>query len=128
MEMMIISFLFAGWTLSWFKFEEFFIQALKELFNKKVNCKLLFYIFLYWGNWRFNLIFQRKLYNQYIQLTTRLRNKEIQLITLKAQNSLCLFTFYLITSRLEIEKGRARFIVFSLRNYNTIYFEFEGLI
>lgn len=44
-EMMIISFLLISWILSWFKFDELFIQALKELFNKKATIASYYFIF-----------------------------------------------------------------------------------
>jgi len=44
-QMMIISFLLTSWILSWFKFDELFIQALKELFNKKVTIASYYFIF-----------------------------------------------------------------------------------
>jgi hypothetical protein len=41
----IISFLFIGWMLSWFKFEKMFIQAFKELFNKEVTKATYYFLF-----------------------------------------------------------------------------------
>ena len=35
--MMIVSFLLIGWILSWFKFNNFLIQAFQELFNKEIT-------------------------------------------------------------------------------------------
>lgn len=43
--MMIVGFLLIGWILSWFKFEKFFIQALKELFNKDISIASYYFIF-----------------------------------------------------------------------------------
>lgn len=43
--MMIISFLLTSWILSWFRFDELFIQALKEIFNKKVTIASYYFIF-----------------------------------------------------------------------------------
>jgi hypothetical protein len=44
--MIIVSFLIIGWILSWFKFEQMFIQAFKELFNKEVT-KASYYFVLF---------------------------------------------------------------------------------
>ncbi|AJI26355.1 hypothetical protein BF28_5890 (plasmid) [Bacillus cereus E33L] len=46
---MIISFLLTGWISSWFKYDELFIQALKELFNKKVTIASYYFIFFVLG-------------------------------------------------------------------------------
>lgn len=43
--MTIVSFLLIAWILSWFKFEEIFIQAVKELFNKEVSKASYYFIF-----------------------------------------------------------------------------------
>jgi len=43
--MMIISFLLTSWILSWFRFDELFIQALKEIFNKKVTIASYYFVF-----------------------------------------------------------------------------------
>lgn len=44
-EMMILSFLLTGWIVSWFKFDELFILALKELFNKRVTIASYYFTF-----------------------------------------------------------------------------------
>jgi hypothetical protein len=43
--MTIISFILIGWVLSWFKFEQLFIQAFKELFNKDITVASYYFIF-----------------------------------------------------------------------------------
>ncbi|MEK4231245.1 hypothetical protein [Solibacillus sp. FSL H8-0538] len=43
--MMIVSFLVIGWILSWFKFNNLFIQAFKELFNKEITIASYYFIF-----------------------------------------------------------------------------------
>ncbi|WP_407269244.1 hypothetical protein [Radiobacillus sp. PE A8.2] len=43
--MKIISFLFLGWILSFFKFNTLFIQAFKELFNKEITNASYYFIF-----------------------------------------------------------------------------------
>ncbi|MBF0707426.1 hypothetical protein IQ283_12590 [Alkalihalobacillus hwajinpoensis] len=43
--MTIVSFLLIGWILSWFKFEELFIQAFQELFNKTITKASYYFIF-----------------------------------------------------------------------------------
>ncbi len=43
--MTIASFLIIAWILSWFKFEQLFIQAFKELFNKEVTKATYYFIF-----------------------------------------------------------------------------------
>ncbi|UOQ49188.1 hypothetical protein MUN88_03415 [Gracilibacillus caseinilyticus] len=43
--MAIMSFLVTAWVLSWFKFEQFFIQAFKELFNKDITKTSYYFIF-----------------------------------------------------------------------------------
>lgn len=45
--MMIISFLLTSWILSWFRFDELFIQALKEIFNKKVTIASYFILYFF---------------------------------------------------------------------------------
>jgi hypothetical protein len=55
---MIIVFPLTGWILSWFKFEKLFIQAVKELFNKKITIASYYFVFfLRWRNRRFDFIF-----------------------------------------------------------------------
>lgn len=44
--MAMITFLLFGWILSWFKFDQLFSQALKELFNKEVS-KASYYFFFF---------------------------------------------------------------------------------
>ncbi|MGE6205619.1 hypothetical protein [Guptibacillus hwajinpoensis] len=43
--MTIVSFLLIGWILSWFKFEQLFIQAFQELFNKTITKASYYFIF-----------------------------------------------------------------------------------
>ncbi|MDT0150432.1 hypothetical protein Q9R38_28360 [Priestia aryabhattai] len=43
--MMIVSFLITAWVLSWFKFEQTFILAFKELFNKEITKASYYFIF-----------------------------------------------------------------------------------
>jgi hypothetical protein len=43
--MTIISFIIVGWVLSWFKFEQLFIKAFKELFNKDITIASYYFIF-----------------------------------------------------------------------------------
>ncbi len=43
--MTIITFLIIAWILSWFKFEQIFIQACRELFNKEVSKASYYFIF-----------------------------------------------------------------------------------
>ena len=51
--MTIVSFLLIAWILSWFKFEQLFIQAFQELFNKTISKASYYFIFLlYRCSWR----------------------------------------------------------------------------
>ncbi|MGB7999369.1 MAG: hypothetical protein WCF60_04620 [Anaerobacillus sp.] len=43
--MTIVSFLIIGWILSWFKFDQIFIQAIQELFNKDITKASYYFIF-----------------------------------------------------------------------------------
>jgi len=43
--MTIVCFLIIAWILSWFKFEQLFIQAIKELFNKELTKASYYFIF-----------------------------------------------------------------------------------
>lgn len=43
--MTIVSFLIIAWILSWFKFEQIFVQAIKELFNKEITKASYYFIF-----------------------------------------------------------------------------------
>ncbi|AOV08896.1 hypothetical protein [Sporosarcina ureilytica] len=43
--MMIVSFLLIGWILSWFKFNDMFIQAVKELFRKEISIASYYFVF-----------------------------------------------------------------------------------
>ncbi|WP_342599503.1 hypothetical protein MHB48_19750 [Psychrobacillus sp. FSL H8-0483] len=43
--MTIVVFLIIAWILSWFKFEQIFIQAFQELFNKEVTKASYYFIF-----------------------------------------------------------------------------------
>ncbi|MEX3622597.1 hypothetical protein [Viridibacillus arvi] len=43
--MIIVSFIIIAWVLSWFKFEQIFIQAFKELFNKEISKASYYFIF-----------------------------------------------------------------------------------
>ncbi|OBZ16408.1 hypothetical protein [Bacillus sp. FJAT-26390] len=45
--MMIVSFLIIAWVLSWFKFNQLFVQAFKELFNKEIT--IASYYFMFFG-------------------------------------------------------------------------------
>ncbi|MFJ7970145.1 hypothetical protein [Psychrobacillus sp. NPDC096389] len=45
MKMTIVSFLLIAWILSWFKFEQLFIQAIKELFKKEVSKATYYFVF-----------------------------------------------------------------------------------
>lgn len=44
--MTIVIFLLIGWILSWFKFDQLFIQSFKELFNKDIS-KASYYFVLF---------------------------------------------------------------------------------
>jgi hypothetical protein len=39
--MTIVSFLIIAWILSWFRFEQIFVQAFKELFIKKLQKQVI---------------------------------------------------------------------------------------
>jgi len=41
----IIGFLLTAWILSWFKFDQLFVRAFKELFNKDVTTASYYFIF-----------------------------------------------------------------------------------
>jgi len=43
--MTIIVFLLIAWILSWFRFEQLFIQACKELFKKEVSKASYYFVF-----------------------------------------------------------------------------------
>ncbi|KSU58365.1 hypothetical protein AS034_20030 [[Bacillus] enclensis] len=43
--MAIVSFLLIGWILGWFKFDELFIQAIKELFSKEITKASYYFVF-----------------------------------------------------------------------------------
>ncbi|MCI1615632.1 MULTISPECIES: hypothetical protein [Heyndrickxia] len=43
--MAIIGFLILGWILSWFDFQELFIQAFNELFNKDISTASYYLVF-----------------------------------------------------------------------------------
>ncbi|MBS4207346.1 hypothetical protein [Bacillus sp. FJAT-50079] len=43
--MTIISFIIIAWVLSWFKFEQLFIRAFKELFNKEITIASYYFLF-----------------------------------------------------------------------------------
>jgi len=43
--MTIVIFLIIAWILSWFKFEQLFIEAFKELFNKEITKASYYFIF-----------------------------------------------------------------------------------
>ncbi|WP_223702075.1 hypothetical protein [Sutcliffiella deserti] len=43
--MTIVSFLVIAWILSWFDFEQIFIKAFKELFNKEITKASYYFIF-----------------------------------------------------------------------------------
>ena len=47
--MTIVSFLIIGWILSWFKFDQTFIQAFQELFNKTITIASYYFIFFCFG-------------------------------------------------------------------------------
>jgi hypothetical protein len=47
--MAIVSFLLIGWILGWFKFDELFIQAIKELFSKEITKASYYFVFFYIG-------------------------------------------------------------------------------
>lgn len=61
--MMIVSFLLIGWILSWFKFNKMFIQAFKELFNKKITIASYYFIFFCVGTIGDVILFARGNYN-----------------------------------------------------------------
>ncbi|WP_433750492.1 hypothetical protein [Falsibacillus pallidus] len=43
--MAILTFLLIGWVLSWFKFNELFIQAFKELFKLDITKASYYFVF-----------------------------------------------------------------------------------
>ncbi|MEH6944121.1 hypothetical protein [Bacillus sp. JJ722] len=43
--MTIVSFIIIAWVLSWFKFEQIFIQAFKELFSKEISTASYYFLF-----------------------------------------------------------------------------------
>jgi hypothetical protein len=45
-NMAIITFIFIGWILSLFKFEQLIIQAFKEIFNKDITKATYYFLFL----------------------------------------------------------------------------------
>ena len=44
-KMMIIAFLISAWVLSWFKFDNLFVKAFRELFNKDITHASYYFIF-----------------------------------------------------------------------------------
>jgi len=62
-EMMIVSFLLIGWILSWFKFNNLFIQAFKELFNKEITIASYYFIFFCIGTIGDLILFIKGNYN-----------------------------------------------------------------
>ncbi|MCB2294771.1 hypothetical protein LGK95_14825 [Clostridium algoriphilum] len=61
--MMIVSFLLIGWILSWFKFNNLFIQAFKELFNKEITIASYYFIFFCVGTISDLILFINGTYN-----------------------------------------------------------------
>lgn len=45
----ILESLIIGWILTWFQIDEFFIQAVKELFGKQVTQSTYYFMFLVIG-------------------------------------------------------------------------------
>jgi len=43
--MSIVAFLIIGWILSWFKFDQLFVQSFKELFNKEISKASYYFVF-----------------------------------------------------------------------------------
>lgn len=43
--MVIVTFLIIGWILSWFKFNELFTQAFKELFKLEITNASYYFVF-----------------------------------------------------------------------------------
>ncbi len=64
---MIVSFLLIGWILSWFKFNNLFIQAFKELFNKEITNATYYFIFFCIGTMGDLILFIKGNYNVFFK-------------------------------------------------------------
>ncbi|KGK91089.1 hypothetical protein DP73_05545 [Desulfosporosinus sp. HMP52] len=63
--MAIITFLFIGWILNLFKFEQLFIQAFKELFGKDMTKATYYFSFLCVGVFGEIVLFFQGAYYEY---------------------------------------------------------------
>lgn len=64
--MTIVGFLLIAWILSWFSFEQLFIQAIKELFNKEVTVASYYFTFFCIGAIGDIILFFNKSYFEYL--------------------------------------------------------------
>jgi hypothetical protein len=66
-NMAIITFIFIGWILNLFKFEQLIIQAFKELFNKDITKATYYFMFLCVGIFgEIVLLFQGAYYEYFL--------------------------------------------------------------
>jgi hypothetical protein len=61
--MLIVSFLLIGWILCWFKFNNMFIGAFKELFNMEITIASYYFIFFCIGTIGDLILFIKGIYN-----------------------------------------------------------------